>query len=312
MSQTKNMYFIGKGTAYLRRRVEGAHLMPVGNASALSLAFEPNKVELPDYENAGGGIADSHTRIQGVTASFTIANMNADNIARATAGRFSTKAGGGVAGEEHVAGPEGSFLRFDKIPNADKPITISSSAVSFASWEASSTVAVGDKVIAGGKVFEATVGGTTDASEPVWPSITGDTVEDGDVTWKLSTDIPEAFVEGQDYEVKNGGVIILDGEIKEGDTVFASYDALDSSEVEALLEMGEEYELYFDGLNEANSNLPHLVTCHRVKLSPTSELPLISEDYAQINVTVDVLYDETIRGSQRSKYVKIEMAQKAS
>lgn len=312
MSQTKNMYFIGKGTAYLRRRAEGAHLMPVGNASALSLAFEPNKVELPDYENAGGGIADSHTRIQSVTASFTIANMNADNIARATAGRFSTKSGGGVAGEEHAAGPEGSFLRFDKIPDADKPITISSSATPVANWEANSTVVIGDKIVAAGKVFEVTVGGTTAATEPAWPTVTDDTVEDGDVTWKLTSDAVDAFVEGEDYEVKNGGVIILDGAIKEGDTVFASYSALDSSEVETLLEMGEEYELYFDGLNEANSNLPHLVTCHRVKLSPTSELPLISEDYAQINITVDVLFDESIRGSQRSKYVKIEMAQKAS
>lgn len=116
------------------------------------------------------------------------------------------------------------------------------------------------------------------------------------------------YVEGTDYEVKNGGIKILDGDIAAAADIEVSYTSLNARVVEALMEIGEEYEFYFDGLNEARAGKPVLVTMHRVKVNPTQGLPLISDDFATLQFTVDILRDDTVTGSTKSKYVKIDMA----
>lgn len=117
------------------------------------------------------------------------------------------------------------------------------------------------------------------------------------------------YVHGTDYELRNGGVIIIDGGgISDGTAVEVNYTALNSRVVETLMEIGEEYEFYFDGLNEARSGKPVRLTAHRAKVNPTQGLPLISDDYASLQFTVDILRDDVITGSNKSKYVNVEMA----
>jgi len=117
------------------------------------------------------------------------------------------------------------------------------------------------------------------------------------------------YVDGVDYEVRNGGIVaIAGGGLTAALNIEVSYTALSSRVVETLMEIGEEYEMYFDGLNEARSGKPFLLTAHRAKVNPTQGLPLISDDYASLQFTIDVLRDDTIVGTTKSKYVKMEVA----
>jgi hypothetical protein len=53
-------------------------------------------------------------------------------------------------------------------------------------WQATTAVTLGayrEPMASNGRVYKATVAGTTAASEPTWPTTTGATVTDGTVTW---------------------------------------------------------------------------------------------------------------------------------
>jgi hypothetical protein len=52
------------------------------------------------------------------------------------------------------------------------------------SWTASNAYALGNRINAGGHVYEVTIAGTSAGSVPTWPTTSGDTVVDGTVTWK--------------------------------------------------------------------------------------------------------------------------------
>lgn len=306
MAQVMNEYFKGKGTAYLRERAVSSGMLAIGNSSELSLAFNVSTQNMQDYENGGGGLADSVTSIDSAQATITITNLNPINIARATAGKLSEVEGGAVSAEEHIVPVKGSFLKFKKIPDMTKDVTV---AQNLGAWAATAVVEEGAFIGAGTRYYQATVGGTTGGTEPSWPSTTGDTVVDGDVTWTDMGLLPAAFAEGTDYERRNGGILILDASTMiEGAGISLTYTSLKSRVVQSLLEVGKEYEMYFDGLNEARSGKPVLATLYRVKVNPTQALPLITDDYATLQITVDILKDESITGSDRSKYVQIEMA----
>lgn len=231
----------------MRKRSGTDGLLPIGNAPEIALAFSVNKQEMKDYENAGGAVADSISSIESATATITLSNLNPENIARVTAGTTTSVAAGAVSAEEHTVGAQGSFVKFDKIPDVSS-VTVTGAA------------------------------GTP------------------------------TYVEGTDYEIKNGGIKILEGSIAAAAAIEVNYTALASRVVEALMEVGEEYEFYFDGLNEARSGKAVLATLHRVKVNPTQGLPLISDDYSTLQFTVDILRDDTVVGSTKSKYAQIDMA----
>lgn len=121
----------------------------------------------------------------------------------------------------------------------------------------------------------------------------------------------DTFVAGVDYEVQSSGItIIAGGDISDGETISLSYTPKGSIIVESLSETPKEYVLVFNGLNEANSDEPVEVTCHKVKFSPASALSLIGDDFATIPLEFDVLKDETITGEAKSKYARIRLTEK--
>ncbi len=65
-------------------------------------------------------------------------------------------------------------------------------------WEAATAYTVGDivrKVASNGHLYRCIVAGTSDAGEPTWPTVTGQTVVDNEVTWAEC----------------GGGVVVFDG-----------------------------------------------------------------------------------------------------
>ena len=116
------------------------------------------------------------------------------------------------------------------------------------------------------------------------------------------------FVAGEDYEIKSSGVVILEGgDISSGDSVKISYTPIGAVVIESLATAAKEYRMVFDGLNEADSGNPVELACHKVKFSPAQALSLISDDFATLPLSFDVLKDESVAGSTKSKFARIRM-----
>ncbi|OQA32882.1 MAG: hypothetical protein BWY57_01609 [Betaproteobacteria bacterium ADurb.Bin341] len=106
--------YIGKGNVYLGK--VGEPLLNIGNTSKLDFSFEEEKKELMDYQNAGGGVADSLSRIKAVNVSLTVHQLSPENLALALRGETANSSAGAVTDEEHVA-KTGGLIVFNKTPS---------------------------------------------------------------------------------------------------------------------------------------------------------------------------------------------------
>lgn len=115
-------------------------------------------------------------------------------------------------------------------------------------------------------------------------------------------------VAGTDYEVRSGGIYILPaGTIANNDDVLITYTKASADVVQALTNSGKEYELYFEGLNEARSGKKTHVRAWRVKVGALQSLGLIGEEYGALEVTGKLLKDTSITGNGLSQYFKVEI-----
>ena len=73
------------------------------------------------------------------------------------------------------------------------------------------------------------------------------------------------------------------------------------------LDWGKDYELLFDGLNEARSGKRTRVRAWRVKVGALAQLALIGEEYAAMEVTGKLLKDTSITGAGLSQYFQIDL-----
>ena len=84
-----------------------------------------------------------------------------------------------------------------------------------------------------------------------------------------------------------------------------SYTPVAEDIIQTLTTAAQTYTLVFDGLNEAQSGKPVIITMHKVKFSPTSAFDVIGDDFAGLEMTADLLADTTITTSGLSQYMKI-------
>ncbi|HFE31937.1 MAG TPA: hypothetical protein ENJ17_01355 [Gammaproteobacteria bacterium] len=108
--------YIGKGSIYLGPFDGSAKARPIGNCAKLELAISEDKKELPDYQNAGGGVANSISRISGIEASITLHDISPENLALAVFGSASAVAAGTVTDESHTA-YLGGLVRLVNLPD---------------------------------------------------------------------------------------------------------------------------------------------------------------------------------------------------
>lgn len=117
-------------------------------------------------------------------------------------------------------------------------------------------------------------------------------------------------IEGTDYEVRAGGIYIIPGGgIAAAATVLITYTKAGTDVVQAITGSGKEYELLFDGLNEARSGKKTRVNAYRVKIGALASLGLIGDDYAAMEMTGKLLKDTTKTGANISQYFKVEIQQ---
>lgn len=117
-----------------------------------------------------------------------------------------------------------------------------------------------------------------------------------------------ALAVNTDYTLGHNGIVVVgDGGI-DATGVKISYTKAASEVMEALVESGQEFELFMDGLNEAQSGKPVSVRNHRVKFSPTSGLGFLGGEFGEIPLEFEVLSDSTIVGAGLSKFMKVQQA----
>lgn len=123
---------------------------------------------------------------------------------------------------------------------------------------------------------------------------------------KDSTAPSTVFVEGTDYDLSPAGLkIITGGNIVNNTKITVDYKTKKQSAIEILTNSGYEYELFFEGFNDADNGNEFNVHIYRTKYSPTSGLGFIQDDFAESALEGQALVDTTKSGAGISKYAKI-------
>lgn len=102
------------------------------------------------------------------------------------------------------------------------------------------------------------------------------------------------LVPGTDYVLSPGGVQILPGSsITDGDDLQVDYTHLGYDLIDAGTNTSTELELFFEGLNDAQTLEPMLIDFWRVDVPPASELALIGEQMGELKFECEVMKDAT-------------------
>ncbi|MBQ4838843.1 hypothetical protein [Pseudoalteromonas luteoviolacea] len=127
MQKTKNRSFQGRGSIYAEEIGANEGLLPLGNCNGLELSISEESQDMIDFENPGGGVLDTVSRVNQISASITSTSFSPRNIAIALRGLVNTVSGVAVAAEEHTVKLD-AFTPFKKIPDKSKTITVTDSA----------------------------------------------------------------------------------------------------------------------------------------------------------------------------------------
>lgn len=120
------------------------------------------------------------------------------------------------------------------------------------------------------------------------------------------------YVLGTDYTIGNSGIQITEASsipdsVGGAANIEVTYTAVESYNIQGITRAAVEYEILFDGFNDADDGKTVVVQCHKVKFSPSSALDLISEDYGTLPLNFEVLADTTKDGVAESQYFEMEM-----
>ncbi len=94
--------YIGKGKVFLAKLGEDK-LRFVGNCEKVELSFSEETKELKDFTHAGGGIANSVSRIDKVEVALNLFDYSPENLAMAVFGESNSVDSGRITGEAHIA-----------------------------------------------------------------------------------------------------------------------------------------------------------------------------------------------------------------
>lgn len=127
MITVQDASLIGYGDIFTRAYQTPKALLPWGNSSELQIAHTEDQQVLPNYIT-GQGNRNTTGRVTGVTASFTLYDINARNLAIVLRGKVrGVSAGAITAPELHVCeGLPGELIPFDELPDTSVAYEIKS------------------------------------------------------------------------------------------------------------------------------------------------------------------------------------------
>ena len=294
--------YIGSGRAYLREIGGGGGLIEVGNASNLTFSVTEETIEQRDFTQPGGGTYNEVRRISAVECTITMAELSPANLARAVYGSATAVASTTVSGEAVTVYPD-AFSAFAHLPLTTPTPTVVPAQASATARANTTAYALNSYVLPAtpnGFYYKATTAGTSAGTIPTFPTTIDATVTDGTVTWTCAG--RTTLVAGTDYEIRPGGIFVYVGRLIAGEVLTCGYTRAAADVVQALTNSGKEYELVFDGLNEARSGKRTRVTAYRVKVGAAQQIALIGEEYAALEVTGKLLKDTSKTGAGVSQY----------
>jgi hypothetical protein len=301
--------YIGSGKIYLREVGASAGLLPIGNCSALSFAVTEDVKELKDHTQPGGGTYNEVRRVQSVEASISVHDLSPENLAKALFGSVAPITAGAVTDEElelyrGAIAPTVYPIDASVSPTLaldETPIT----------RDNSTAYSQGDLLVpamANGFYYKVTTAGTSDSGPPEFPTEPGQTVSDGTATLTCMGKVNLTL--DTDFFVSGSGLVIADdAPITDGEIYVAGYTKKAGNAVEALTSAAKEYELVFEGLNEARSGKAVTVHAYRVKLGAAQNLALIGDEYAVLEMTGKLLKDTSKVGGGVSQYFKVKVVE---
>lgn len=147
--------YMGKGSV-LAELLNGA-LVRLGNCSKLTFSIDEEKKELQDYENAGGGLLDSVSRIKSVGIALECSNFSKENLALALRGTAATVTATPVEDEAHTA-KTGGYIVFIHIPDpAVAPVvTDATGAIVYDAGDDYAVTRSGIEIITGSSIVDGT------------------------------------------------------------------------------------------------------------------------------------------------------------
>lgn len=309
--------YIGSGKVYMRNlNVAGAGLTEIGNVSALQIAIEEEEKKLRDYRSPGGGSINEVRRITGAGLSMTAANISPDNLAMAVYGEKTPVVGDDVTDEE-IEAILGALIPLDHmVPTS---VTVKGAALAVTSIASSEGVATVTTTAAHGLVsgMSVVIAGAEQTEYNGTHEIT--VVDEDEFTYAVTgTPVSPAtgtityqavYRETTDYEVRTAGIFITeDGLIADEDALFVDYSYAAQDVVEAMISAAQEYELLFEGLNEARSGKASIVRVWRGRFGAAKNISLIGDDYASLELTGSALAD-TSKPTGRSQYFQATILQ---
>lgn len=304
--------YLGAGKISMRVVGSSAPLLEVGNCSALNFNITEDVKELRDYTQPGGGTYNEVRRIQSVEMSLSAHDFSPENLAKALYGTVDAVATTPVSDEAIGNAAAGGLLPFAKLPNpSPAPVIEAVNGDTAATRADNQAYNLNDYMVPAtpnGYYYKCTTGGTSNGTPPSLTTTVGATTSDGTAVWTCMGKV--VLVANEDYELTASGIRLIDGgNFTEGEPLQASYTPYAANVVQALTEAGKEYELVFEGLNEARSGAPVVVTVYRAKLGAASQVSFIGEEYGVLEMTGKVLKDTSKVGAGVSQYFKAAIAE---
>jgi hypothetical protein len=139
---------------------------------------------------------------------------------------------------------------------------------------------------------------------------TANVIDTAETVTVTSSPAGTTFTAGTDYTVTPAGIRLVSATttITASQNLLITYDKKPVDVLQALTTSAGEYELVFDGLNEAQSGVPYVVTVHRFKAGPAAEIALIGDEFGELQITGEALADTSITTAGLSQYAEIKAA----
>lgn len=115
-----------------------------------------------------------------------------------------------------------------------------------------------------------------------------------------------ACVEGTDYTIENNGLLVIGTGNIDANGILITYTKAAGEDLQALTSGGLEYEVFFNGLNEAQGASLVSAEVYRVKFSPAQDLGLITDEFGALEIGFTALNDPTISGVGLSSVMNIK------
>ncbi len=287
--------FLGSGDLYMDRLAEDGSstgFVLTGNATQFAITEESEtKERISTGRDTYGQALDTASVKKPAKITITLDELKKENLAMALLGDITAlNQGAGTGQSEIITAKSGKFAQLAKGNLAEANFKVENNdGASASAWQATTAYVVGGFVIPGtanGHYYKCTTAGTSDATEPTWPT-DGTTVTDGTVEW-LDMGVIEK-TKDTDYRV-NYRVGLLEvlaaGAITDGESLKVTYDhnAISGYTIAGSVQPTIKAKLMLDGKNFADGKAV-IVRIDEAVLTPGGEVDFLSDDWTTMELS---------------------------